>query len=60
MKAIVKTNFKTSKGNRVTKGTEVTIYRAISPVEGVKLYEIVTAKESFTTTEGLRNRMFTN
>ena len=51
-------SIKLSKGQRILAGQDVTIYRAISTVDTVKLYEITIGNTSFTTTESIRTRFF--
>ena len=51
-------SIKLSKGQRILAGQDVTIYRAISTVDTVKLYEITIGSTSFTTTESIRTRFF--
>ena len=58
MNSIALRNIKISKGQRILAGQEVTIYRAISPVDTVKLYEVTIGATSFTTTESIRTRFF--
>ena len=51
-------SIKLSKGQRILAGQDVVIYRAISTVDTVKLYEITIGSTSFTTTESIRTRFF--
>jgi len=60
MKAVANTNITISKGARILKGQEVTIFRAISPVPSVKLSEVIISEgNSFMTPTSLVNRFFT-
>ena len=59
MKAIANRNITISKGARIVKGQEVTIYRHIS-MTSVALCEVVLSDEtSFVTPTSLVNRFFT-
>lgn len=57
MKAIAKRNIKISKGDRIIKGQEVTILRAISTTK-VKLAKIIFNNTSFITTLSIAKAYF--